>query len=525
MLLNVAAAAVWLLAQLGPGLSLPAEHDSEPGFTLCDGCFYRQTPPRGAAAEPPLHQHCHRLPGGRAFTALSRPACDTAVCSAFHLSHGWTGREELQEGEAVTEEEHGVKVAVPVLLRGATEDPSDSPLQQWDSTVAALIQSSIIPKCAALGGGVYVLTGAGRLGAAEDGDKACQANPRWMATCCAPPGGKSGFSVGLIKETEEAERQVSIKELEEMLGVEELFSESCGEEDRETAAAAEGLHTDAVHANATQTDVNSETVDPHAKADIEESSKDSTPEERVGVDAKSEDSDLSEETAAESVISVSSRVQQYSESVPEDDSNSTSTLLYVLSTTLSILTVPLRPVFSTVTEFPAQVTHVLQEDMGVLSALPGDTFTLFHLLTSDLLSWTGSAGEMLLGVGETCFSSVYYCSSSMAEALLSSCHTGLTGIGTLAGDTVGIFGGVLDNSWWLTKFLGGRLWEQTEGYVGNVVSEMGGQAQAVGGGLGRLAWRSVSGVGSVFTMGGNFIMGMLNVVFGAAGEAFGKESE
>lgn len=175
--------------------------------------------------------------------------------------------------------------------------------------------------------------------------------------------------------------------------------------------------------------------------------------------------------------------------------------------------------------FLLQVTHVLQEDMGVLSALPGDTFTLFHLLTSDLLSWTGSAGEMLLGVGETCFSSVYYCSSSMAEALLSSCHTGLTGIGTLAGDTVGIFGGVLDNSWWLTKFLGGRLWEQTEGYVGNVVSEMGGQAQAVGGGLGRLAWRSVSGVGSVFTMGGNFIMGMLNVVFGAAGEAFGKESE
>ncbi|XP_032414166.1 uncharacterized protein LOC116717140 [Xiphophorus hellerii] len=525
MLLNVAAAAVWLLAQLGPGLSLPAEHDSEPGFTLCDGCFYRQTPPRGAAAEPPLHRHCHRLPGGRAFTALSRPTCDTAVCSAFHLSHGWTGKEELQEGEAVTEEEHGVKVAVPALLRGATEDPSDSPLQQWDSTVAALIQSSIIPKCAALGGGVYVLTGAGRLGAAEDGDEACQAKPLWTAACCAPPEGKSGFSVGLIKETEEAERQVSMKELEEMLGVEELFFEGCGGEDRETAAAAEGLHTDALHTNAAQTDVNSETVDPHAKADLEESSKDSMQEERVGVDAKSEDSDLSEETAAESVISVSSRVQQYSESVPEDDSNSTSTLLYVLSTTLSILKAPLRPVFSTVTEFPAQVTHVLQEDIGVLSALPGDTLTLFHLLTSDLLSWTGSAGEMLLGVGETCFSSVYYCSSSMAEALLSSCHTGLTGMGTLAGDTVGIFGGVLDNSWWLTKFFGGKLWEQTEGYVGTMVSEMGDQAQAVGGGLGRLAWRTGSGVGSVFTMGGNFIIGMLNVVFGAPREAFGKESE
>lgn len=219
--------------------------------------------------------------------------------------------------------------------------------------MAALIQSSIIPKCTALGGGVYVLTGAGRLGAAEDGDEACQAKPLWTAACCAPPEGKSGFSVGLIKETEEAERQVSMKELEEMLGVEELFSEGCGGEDRETAAAAEGLHTDALHTNAAQTDVNSETVDPHA--DLEESSKDSTPGERVGADAKSEDSDLSEETAAESVISVSSRVQQYSKSVPEDDSNSTSTLLYVLSTTLSILKAPLRPVFSTVTEFPAQV--------------------------------------------------------------------------------------------------------------------------------------------------------------------------
>lgn len=171
------------------------------------------------------------------------------------------------------------------------------------------------------------------------------------------------------------------------------------------------------------------------------------------------------------------------------------------------------------------MTYVLQEDVGVLSALPADTLALFHLLTSDLLSWMGSAGDMLLGIGETCFSSVYYCTSSMAEALLSSCHTGFTGVGILAGDTVGIFGGVLDNGWWVTKFFGGRLMEQTEGYVGTVVSEIGGQAQAVGGGLSRLAWRSGSGVGSVFSMGGNFILGMLDVVFGATREAFGQESE
>lgn len=96
-----AAAAVCLLALLGPGLSLPAEQDSEPGLTLCDGSFYRLTPPRGASAELPLHRHCHRLPGGQAFATLSRPTCDTTVCSAFHLSHGWTGREEEHEGETV----------------------------------------------------------------------------------------------------------------------------------------------------------------------------------------------------------------------------------------------------------------------------------------------------------------------------------------------------------------------------------------------------------------------------------------
>uniref|UniRef100_A0A3Q2DK62 Uncharacterized LOC107082231 n=1 Tax=Cyprinodon variegatus TaxID=28743 RepID=A0A3Q2DK62_CYPVA len=475
-----AAAAVCLLALLGPGLSLPAEQDSEPGLTLCDGSFYRQTPPRGASAELPLHRHCHRLPGGQAFATLSRPTCDTTVCSAFHLSHGWTGREE--------EQEDGAKATVPALLKGGADqsDPSspiNSPFQQWDSAVAAVIQSCIIPKCAALGGGLYILTGAGRLGAAEDGDEDCQAKLLWSAVCCSPPEGKGSFSVGLIKETEEGEWQVSMKELEDMLGVAEIFSGGCGGDNRETAAAIVGLPNN---------------------ADV---------------------SDLSDETVTESLLSVSNSEQSYSEPVTEEDSNSSSTLVYLLSTTLSIIKAPLHPVFSTITEFPAQVTYVLQEDLGILSALPGDTLTLFHLLISDLLSWMGSAADMLLGIGGTCFSSVYFCTSSMAEALLISCHTGLTGMGTLAADTVGIFGGALDNSWWVTKFFGGRLWEQTEGYVGTVVSEMQGQAQAVGGGLGRLACRSGSGVGNVFRVGGNFIIGMLDVILGGVKEAFGQESE
>lgn len=171
------------------------------------------------------------------------------------------------------------------------------------------------------------------------------------------------------------------------------------------------------------------------------------------------------------------------------------------------------------------MTYVLREDLGVLSALPGKTFSLLHLLTSDCLSWMGSAGDTLLGIGENCCSSAYYCSSSMAGALWDSCHTGVTGMGTLAGDTVGICGDALDNAWWVTKFFGGRLWEQSEGYVGTVASEMGGQAKAVGGGLGRLTWRSVNGVVNVFRMGGGLIMGMGDMVIGAVRGAFGDESE
>lgn len=171
------------------------------------------------------------------------------------------------------------------------------------------------------------------------------------------------------------------------------------------------------------------------------------------------------------------------------------------------------------------MTYVLQEDLGVLSALPGDAFSLLHLLTSDLLAWMGSAADMLLGVGETCFFSVYYCTSSMLGALMSSCHTGVTGMGTLAGDTVGVFGDALDNAWWVTKYFGGRLWEQSEGYAETMMSEMGGQAKAVGGGLGKLAWRSGNGVGNVFRLGGGLIMGMVDMLFGAVRESFGQESE
>uniref|UniRef100_A0A3B5AMS0 Uncharacterized LOC103367534 n=1 Tax=Stegastes partitus TaxID=144197 RepID=A0A3B5AMS0_9TELE len=453
---SAAAAAVWLLAMLGPGLSLPAEDNSEPNFTLCSDCFYRQTPPQGASAGSLLRPMCHRLSGGQAFATLSRPTCDMAVYSAFHLSHGWT-EWEGEEGEELTEkEEDFIKVSVPSLLRRGGDpshpvSPADFPLQHWDSTVTTLVQSSIAPQCTTLGGHLFILTGAGGFRAAEDGDKECQIKPLWSAVCCAVPEGKDNFIVGLISETGEGERQVPVKELEEMLGVTDLFFEGCG----------------------------------------------GGKEEAVGI--KKTDWALGAE--------------------------SPDTLMYILSTTLSILKAPLHPVVSTVTQLPGQVTYVLEKDLGVLSALPGETFAFFHLLTSDLLSWMRSASEMLLSIGETCFFSVYNCASAMLEALLCSCHTGVTGMGTLAGDTVGIFSDVFDNAWWVTKFFGGRLWEQSEGYVGTVASEMGGQVQAVGGGLGRLAWRSGSGVGNVFRTVAGVILGVINVVNAAIGEAFGMNEE
>lgn len=98
---SAAAAALWLLAVLGPGLSIPAEDNSEAGFSLCSHCFHRQTPPRGASAGPLLRPLCHTLPGGQAFATLSRPNCDTAVYSAFHLSHGWIESEGEEGGELV----------------------------------------------------------------------------------------------------------------------------------------------------------------------------------------------------------------------------------------------------------------------------------------------------------------------------------------------------------------------------------------------------------------------------------------
>ncbi|XP_053737475.1 uncharacterized protein LOC128768547 [Synchiropus splendidus] len=498
MLRPTAAAAVWLLLLLlGLVMSLAAEDNAD--FSLCSHCFFRQSPPRGGSTGQPLTPRCHTLPGGRTLATLHTPTCDTAVYSAFHLGHGWTQGQE--EEDVVTIQDGDANVLVPALLRGGDAPPpeEDSPLQQWDSTVASLVLVNFAPQCSSSGGDLYVLIGAGGLEATE-----CQAEPLWCALYCAVPGGSAGFSLGLVSETDGGVREVSVDELEATLGLEELFSD-------ENPGAAGVLAM----------------VVPDSDANVDTVAEDASGADESSSSQREEQYSVRETRAAqeESAEALDEAVKSTAEIEKELEANSSSTVIYILSTALSILKAPLRPVVSTVTQLPGQVSYVLQEDLGVLSALPGDTFSLLHLLTSDILSWTGSAVETVYGVGESCFCSAYYCTSSMLGALYDSCYTGVTGVGTLAGDTVGIFGDGLNNAWWVTKLFGGRLWEQSEDYVGTVVSEMGGQTKALGGGLGRLVWRSGKGVGNVFFKGGGLIFGVFDMLFGAARDVVEQESE
>lgn len=275
--------------------------------------------------------------------------------------------------------------------------PADSLLQIWDSTVTALVKSSINPQCSTLGGDLYILIGAGILGAAEDGDNKCQMKLLWSAMCCAVPEGKSGFTVGLIREAEEEERQVSLKELEEILGVAELFSEGCGAADGEAVGITVGLHSKTARENVEKQldaksddsytdralvhDKDSNTAGPVNEG--KEVGSDTNNQEandvmkESGEDVQSDEADVAHITQESSVDAVTSESSaeyhdvtslnairsQSPETLSEDenvdeeltDTNTSSTVVAVLSTTMSILKAPLRPMFSTVTQLPGQV--------------------------------------------------------------------------------------------------------------------------------------------------------------------------
>lgn len=548
----VTAAAVWLLAVLGTGLTSSAEASSETDFTFCSHSFYRQSPPQGSS-DRPLRALCHTRPGGQTFATLYQPACGSPIYSAFLLSNELAASTAEDEPEPVAKEEESVTVVVPSLLKGDNEEPELSPsgshLQQWDSAVTALVQSNIAPQCRSLGGDLYVLIGAGRLKPVGDDIEECQTKLLWSAACCASPEAKDSFSVAFIREAEAGVKQVTVEELVAMLGVTELFSGGCGGDGKSTAAFL-GSASSTVSAAAsevasedkiTEEDISDSSDQTHDKVESSEQAVSSSEaqvasEEKPAVAESIKSSQISPDSSEGEVSSSQDASESETQTVadpstsPETveeqqaDDNSTSTLLYILSTTLAILKAPLHPVMSTITQLPGQVSYVLQEDLGVLSALPGDTYSVFHLLVSDVFSWIGSVVDLVLGVGEACFSRIYYCTSSMGEALCAACCTGITGMGTLAGDSVGIFGGVLNNTWWVTKFFGGRLAEQSGDYVGSVMGELGGQAGAVGRGVGSLMCRIGNCIWKVFKFGWRILSGIINILIAIMYDAFERES-
>ncbi|XP_019751680.1 uncharacterized protein LOC109531686 isoform X2 [Hippocampus comes] len=501
--------AVWVLALLGPvqgcSLSPPADENAELDIP-CALCFYGQTLAwrEGSALSP----RCHKTPGGHDFATLHRPDCDTAVALAFRLGPGWT---QGQVGEEIASmEKDGVQIFIPALLRGGDhETPStDAPLPRWDWLISSVLRSGAASQCSALGGDLYVLTGV------EDG----AAEVLWSAACCSVPGGHGGFGMAIISESLHDYvhvKQLSVEELQDTLGVQELFSGGCGEANGGSAAVTLDLQTQEGATDKAE-DLDSTQAASHSDARDSGGRDSDVTEKSTG--GKESDGGIQEADETRDV-------ERVAEQKDKADGNSSNIVVSIFSTTLSILKAPLRPLFSRITQFPGQVTYVLRKDLGVLTALPGDFFSLFYLLTSDLLSWVRWVAETLLDFLMDCIYNLYYCASSMLAALLNSCYTGVTGVGTLAGDTVGICGNALGKTWRVSKFFGGRLLRQSGDYAGTVAMEMGDQALAVGEGTGRLAWRSVAGVFNTVFVGGSIVIGVVDVVFGAFTEGFGRERE
>lgn len=200
--------------------------------------------------------------------------------------------------------------------------------------------------------------------AAEDGDE-CKTKLLWSTVCCAAPEGKGDFSLGLIVDAEERERYVSLKELEETLGVAELFSEGCGGAYGETVGITVGLHSIGPTGFTGEANEGEETgsgttsQDPHEAVIAEEpvAGVDAHPDVKQHTSTDALSLGGSYERQSNAVRSESSESLSEGETVEEQetDTNSSSTLGFILTTTLSILKVPLKPVFSTITQLPGQV--------------------------------------------------------------------------------------------------------------------------------------------------------------------------
>lgn len=400
-------------------------------------------------------------------------------------------QDEPSETQVLGEESH---VHVPALYKKDQDVASSnaaSPFHKLDALTAELVESKTVPQCSEAGGSVYVQSGVGGLSETK-------ADVLWTAVCCDVPDGPNSFSMGMIQEGEGELKLLSVKELEELLDIKELFSSGCGEtgsleeEEEETAAAAPEI-------------IEIPVEDTHTAEMDKSSDEDEVP------------STTADRTESEPNVEESINETESSES--EEDS----VLLYILSSTISLLCAPLCPVVSTLTNLPSQICYVLQEDAAVLASLPSDSFSLVQNLGSGVVSGVENVGSVAYQVGEQGVCSLYTFISTLAGTLMLSCQEGLEGTGTLMGDVLGLVTGTLGEVWDYGTEIVRCMYQGLGGYMGTVGSEVGEQGWSIGQGIGTLVWRGQRGLGHVINMVAGIVGGVLGNTVENIQEAFRGE--
>lgn len=377
-----------------------------------------------------------------------------------------------QDQSSEKEDSH---VHVPALYkkdRDAASSHSASQFHKLDALTAELVESRTMAQCSNSGGSMYVQSGVGGLSETEE-------DVLWSAVCCDVPGGLGSFSMGVVQEGEGELKLMSMKELEDLVGINGLFSGGCGD--------TGSLEDEALEI----TDQDTRTA---------ESDKSSEEDEVVSTRADRTES----EPSLEEIVNEIENSQEDSE--PQEDS----VLLSVLSSAISLLCAPLSPVVSTLTNLPAQICYVLQEDAAVLASLPTDSFSLVQNLGSGVVSGVENVGSVAYQVGEHGVCSLYTLMSTLAGTLILSCQEGLVGTGTLMGDTLGLVTSAMGEVWDFGTEVVESTCQGVGGYLGAVGSEIGEQGWSVGEGVAKLVWWGQRGLGHVI----NSVVGIFWGVIG-----------
>lgn len=370
---------------------------------------------------------------------------------------------------------------------------SASPFYKLDARSAEVVESRTVPQCSKAGGSVYVQSGVGGLSQTK-------ADVLWSVACCDVPSGQGSFGIGMVQNGEGELKLMSVEELEELLGVKELFSGGCGE--------AGSLEKHALEISEVSDEDADTDADADADTDTAETDK-STKEDKVTRrTADTARSDPSQESANETESS---------------ESQGDSIIVYVLSSVIRLLYAPISPVVSTLTNLPYQICYVLHEDAAVLASLPRSSFSLVQNLGSGVVSGVENVGSVAYQVGEHIVCSLYTFISTLVGTLLFSCQEGLAGTGTLTGDVLGLVIGALGELWDFGTEVIMRMCQGVGRYAGAVGSEMGEQGMSIGQGIGNLAWRGQKGVGHVISTVLGIVGGMLGNTVENIQEAFSKE--